>query len=204
MKRSTLDEYQVHGTRNEVIVGHSKILLWDLINKKSMDLKEATNSLKALLYDEAYPQHSLRKAELVDQAVEELSAVGLLKTIDDLKKKWTNDDGSIVTLEDYMNDMGYTSDEPSRLEARGEVCGSILPSDHFSTTLDRPLYSKGDEVVYTRHDWWRSHGEYDMIKVKCIVDNVYASGTGIRYDLSYVSGGTIYGRVNEAWLTPVH
>tara|TARA_R110002020_G_scaffold474477_1_gene706031 strand:- start:133 stop:534 length:402 start_codon:yes stop_codon:yes gene_type:complete len=132
MKRNTLDEYQVHGIRNEVIVGHSKILLWDLINKKSMDLKEATHSLKSLLYDEAYPQHSLRKAELVDQAVEELAAIGLLKTINDLKKKWTNDDGSIVTLEDYMNDMGYTSDEPSRLEAMGTVNESILPSAHFT------------------------------------------------------------------------
>ena len=95
------------------------------------------------MYDEAYPQHSLRKAELVDQAVEELSAVGLLKTIDDLKKKWTNDDGSIVTLEDYMNDMGYTSDEPSRLEAMGTVNGSILPSDHFSAEdeyVTRPVW----------------------------------------------------------------
>jgi len=155
MKKNTLDEYQVHGIRNGVIVGHSKILLWDLINKKSMDLQEATNALKALLYDEAYPQHSLRKAELVDQAVEELAAVGLLKTINDLKKKWTNDDGSVVTLEDYMNDMGYTSDESSRLENEfptpvaypdgpvtlgdkrlmemmGEVNGSILPNDHVN------------------------------------------------------------------------
>lgn len=132
MKRNTLDDYQVHGTMNEVIVGHSKILLWDLINKKGMDLQEATHSLKSLLFDEAYPQHSLRKAELVDHAVEELAAVGLLKTIDDLKKKWTNDDGSIVTLEDYMNDMGYTSDEPSRLEGLSGVNGSILPSSHFS------------------------------------------------------------------------
>jgi hypothetical protein len=132
MKKNTLDEYQVHGTRNEVIVGHSKILLWDLINKKSMDLQEATNALKALLYDEAYPHHSLRKAELVDQAVEELAAVGLLKTINDLKKKWTNDDGSIVTLEDCMNDMGYTSDEVSKLGAVGTVNESILPSAHFT------------------------------------------------------------------------
>jgi len=196
MKKNTLDEYQVHGIRNEVIVGHSKILLWDLINKKNMDLKEATNSLKALLYDEAYPQHSLRKAELVDQAVEELAAVGLLKTIDDLKRKWTNDDGSVVTLEDYMNDMGYTSDEPSRLEAMGEVNGSILPSEHFSTTLDRPLYSKGDEVVYTRYV------EYDMVKVECTVEGVYAGDLGIRYDLR--SGDEMYSRINEAWLTPVH
>jgi hypothetical protein len=106
MKKSTLDEYQVHGIRNEVIVGHAKILLWDLINKKQMDLQEATNSLKALLYDDGYPNHSLRKAELVDQAVEELAAVGLLSSIKALKAKWSNDDGSIVTLEDYMNDMG--------------------------------------------------------------------------------------------------
>jgi hypothetical protein len=91
-----------------------------------MDLQEATNSLKALLYDDGYPNHSLRKAELVDQAVEELAAVGLLSSIKALKAKWSNDDGSIVTLEDYMNDMGYTSDEPARLEAMGEVNGSHI------------------------------------------------------------------------------
>ena len=178
MKKSTLDEYQVHGIRNEVIVGHSKILLWDLINKKQMDLKEATNSLKALLYDDGYPNHSLRKAELVDLAVEELAAVGLLKTIKGLKEKWTNDDGTVVTLEDYMNDMGYTSDEPSRLEAMDGP---------------EPLFKYCEKVWYEE---FNDNGE--VVPTPCIVRVVHVDNGVAQYTLS--NGHERYERVDEGYI----
>jgi hypothetical protein len=181
MKKSTLDDYQVHGIRNEVIVGHSKILLWDLINKKQMDLKEATNSLKALLYDDGYPNHSLRKAELVDLAVEELAAVGLLKTIKGLKEKWTNDDGTVVTLEDYMNDMGYTSDEPSRLEAMDE---------------HQPLFKYGEKVWYDRANF---DGGESWTKIECVIQEVHVCDDNeVRYTLT--SGYERYDRIDESYI----
>jgi len=104
-----------------VFRGHSKILLWDLINKESLTLDEAIVSLKYHLYDDTDLKSTKWKAKRVDEAVSEIAAVGLLNQIKDLKKKWTNDDGSIVTLEDYRK----------RPTIAGHGQGSILPSKHF-------------------------------------------------------------------------
>ena len=102
-----------------VFRGHSKILLWDLINKESMTLEEAIVALKYLLYDDEDLKSTKWKAKRVDEAVLELATVGLLNQIKDLKQNWTNDDGSIVTLEDYRKHTGQ------------RIGGSILPSQHF-------------------------------------------------------------------------
>ena len=121
-----------------VFRGHSKILLWDLINKESLTLEEAIVSLKHLLYDDEDLKSTKWKAKRVDEAVSELAAIGLLYTIKDLKKKWTNDDGSVVTLEDYrkwptIENHADTDPDPESAKTPRPcyINGSILPSQHF-------------------------------------------------------------------------
>ena len=100
-----------------VFIGHSKILLWDLINKESMTLEEAIVALKYLLYDDEDLKSTKWKAKRVDEAVSELAAIGLLNQIKDLKTKWTNEDGTPVTLEDYRNWLSNENKESKEAEA---------------------------------------------------------------------------------------
>ena len=122
-----------------VFRGHSKILLWDLINKESLTLEEAIVALKYLLYDDKDLKSTKWKAKRVDEAVTELAVIGLLHGIKDLKKKWTNEDGTPVTLEDYRgwptienhSDYPRNPEYVKEVEELDYINGSILPSKHF-------------------------------------------------------------------------
>ena len=122
-----------------VFRGHSKILLWDLINKESLTLEEAIVALKYLLYDDKDLKSTKWKAKRVDEAVSELAAIGLLNQIKDLKKKWTNEDGTPVTLDQYREwptienhaDADLDPEYVKEVEELDYINGSILPSKHF-------------------------------------------------------------------------
>jgi hypothetical protein len=122
-----------------VFRGHSKILLWDLINKESLTLEEAIVALKYLLYDDKDLKSTKWKAKRVDEAVSELAAIGLLRQIKDLQKKWTNEDGTPVTSAQYRkwptieNHADYPLDPEyvKEVEELDYINGSILPSKHF-------------------------------------------------------------------------
>jgi hypothetical protein len=87
-----------------------------------MTLEEAIVALKYLLYDDEDLKSTKWKAKRVDEAVSELAAIGLLNQIQDLKKKWTNEDGTPVTLEDHRN---WPTIENHTINE------SLLPSKHF-------------------------------------------------------------------------
>jgi len=109
------EKEEILGLKRDLIKNHAMVVIGDMLEADGeLTFPEAVHSIKALLYDEAYPKESLRKAKLIDEAVSELAETGLMHELELLRKEYTNQDGSPVTLEDYVDDYGYTSDEAGK------------------------------------------------------------------------------------------
>jgi hypothetical protein len=107
-----IDDERIFGLERDLVKNHAMIIIGDMLEADGdLTFPEAIHSVKALLYDETNPKESLRKAELIDEGIQELAETGLCMELPLLRKEYTNQDGSPVTLEDYINDYGYISDE---------------------------------------------------------------------------------------------